>query len=69
MGDGSVKLYLELMPAMTQALNGPAAPPPAYQFGDESRVEVGVVLDGKEVGGFSVQLQPPWQTFLPLILR
>jgi uncharacterized repeat protein (TIGR01451 family) len=69
MGDGSVKLYMELMPAMTQALNEPAAPPPAYQFGDESRVEVGVVLDGKEVGGFSVQLQPPWQTFLPLIWR
>jgi hypothetical protein len=69
MGDGSVRLFLELVPAVTQALNGPAALPPPYHFGDESRVEVGVVLDGKEVGGFSVQLQPPEQTFLPLILR
>ena len=68
MGDGSVKLYMELMPAMAAVATGPLAPPP-YQFGDESRVEVAVVMDGKPMGGFSVQLEPPKQTFLPLIFR
>jgi len=68
MGGGSVKLYMELMPAMAAVAAGPMAPPP-YQFGDESRVEVAVVMDGKPMGGFSVQLEPPKQTFLPLIFR
>ena len=48
-----------------------AAPKFGYQdpFGDESRVEVGVVLDSLQVGGFSVQLEPPKLVFLPLLLK
>lgn len=68
MGDGSVRLLLQLTPAMAAAAVGPLAPPP-YQFGDESRVEVAVVLDQQQIGGFSVQLAPPKPVYLPLLSR
>jgi hypothetical protein len=64
LGDGSVRLFLQMVPAMAGAI-GPAAPPP-YQFGDESRVEVEALLDGKSVGGITVQLKPPERDWLPL---
>ena len=46
---------MELAPAIGLAAGAPHAAPPAYQFGDESRVEVEVVLDNKPVGGFQKQ--------------
>ncbi len=33
------------------------------------RVDVTVSLDGEPYSGFSVDLAPPLQTFLPLVLR
>jgi hypothetical protein len=47
----------------------PAAPPADYTFGDESRVELGVYLDGRQVGGLSVEVRPPERTFLPVMLK
>jgi hypothetical protein len=47
---------------------GPQAPPADYRFGDLSRVDVSVRLDGAEVGGFTVQLGIH-QARLPLVRR
>ncbi|OIO92851.1 MAG: hypothetical protein AUK03_09195 [Anaerolineae bacterium CG2_30_64_16] len=65
-----VTLHLGFMPAGSAAAGeAPAAPPADYTFGDESRVELGVYLDGQLVGGLSVEVRPPERTFLPVMLK
>jgi hypothetical protein len=65
-----VTLHLGFMPAGAAAVGeAPAAPPADYTFGDESRVELGVYLDGRQVGGLSVEVRPPERTFLPVMLK
>ena len=66
MGDGSVRLFLQLQPANT-AQSSQAAPVD-YQFGAQSQVEVTALLDGVPVGGMTVQLLPP-ALYLPLVHR
>jgi hypothetical protein len=54
--------------ALSGAAIAPAAAPSDYSFGDVSRVDVGVLLDGQQIGGLSVELDSP-QLFLPLVRR
>jgi uncharacterized repeat protein (TIGR01451 family) len=58
-------LHLRFLPAV-QYGQAPSAPPAQYSFGDESKVEVGILMDGVQTGGFSVQLAPPL-LFLPVL--
>lgn len=60
-------LHLRFLPAV-QHSQAPSAPPSDYHFGDESKVEVGILMDGVQTGGFSVQLAPP-PLFLPVLRR
>ncbi len=60
-------LHLRFLPAVRYN-QAPSAPPAQYNFGDESKVEVGVLMDGVQTGGFSVQLAPP-PLFLPVLRR
>jgi hypothetical protein len=63
-------LHLRLVPAVAAeaALAAPAAAPNDYRFGDVSRVDVAVLLDGEQVGGFSAELSSP-KIFLPVVIR
>jgi hypothetical protein len=54
--------------ALLGAALAPAAAPAEYSFGDVSRVDVGVLLDGEQVGGLSFELDSP-KMFLPIVLR
>jgi hypothetical protein len=65
----TINLHLGFGPAGALATSAPAAPPADYNFGDESQAEVGVYLDGRPVGGFNVQAQPPERIFLPVMLK
>jgi hypothetical protein len=66
-GDGSVRMAtLQLVPAV--AGQSPLAPPANYQFGDQSQVEVTVLLDGQPTGGVTVQLVQP-SLYLPLLQK
>lgn len=60
-----LSLHLRLLPAVQQS-RASSAPPAQYSFGDESKVEVGILMDGVQTGGFSVQLAPP-PLFLPIL--
>jgi len=43
-------------------------PPDNFRFGDQSRVEVAVQLDGETIGGFTADLGPaPEMVYLPLV--
>lgn len=42
---------------------------PAYGFGDETRIEVDVLMDGVRIGGVAYVLDLPDELFLPLISR
>ncbi len=42
--------------------------PQEYRFGDVSRVDVGVLLDGEAIGGFTVELETA-RLYMPLVLR
>jgi hypothetical protein len=71
LGPGEIAtLHLGFMP-MGAAVAGeaPAAPPADYTYGDESRVELGVYLDDRQVGGVSVEVSPPERIFLPVMLK
>lgn len=66
-----LNLRLRCRPQSLQALanSNPAQTPPAdYGFGDESRVDVAVLLDGLEIGGVSVVLETDRQ-YLPIIVQ
>jgi uncharacterized repeat protein (TIGR01451 family) len=54
--------------ALLGAAIAPAAAPAEYSFGDVSRVDVGVLLDGEQIGGLSFELDSP-KMFLPIVLR
>jgi hypothetical protein len=54
--------------ALSSAAIAPAAAPEDYRFGDVSRVDIGVLLDGEQISGLSVQLSSP-KLFLPLVQR
>ncbi|HET9220972.1 MAG TPA: hypothetical protein VFO07_00625, partial [Roseiflexaceae bacterium] len=54
--------------ALSSLALAPAAAPAEYGFGDVSRVDVGVKLDGEQVGGLSFELSTP-KLFLPIVLR
>jgi hypothetical protein len=62
-------LHLKFAPGM--AANGALAAAPAdFRFGDESKVEVGVYMDGALAGGFTAIYQlAPTRLYLPTILR
>jgi len=47
------------------------AAPADWRFGDESRVDIGVYMDGAFVGGFSVNYQPltAQYVFLPIVIK
>jgi len=66
----TMHLHLRLVPAVAAeaALAAPAAAPNDYRFGDVSRVDVAVLLDGEQVGGFSTELSSP-KIFLPVVIR
>ena len=69
MGGENRLLRLLLLPAA--GLNGAAAPDAApldYHYGDVSKIEVEILLDGRSAGGFSVQLETP-RVYLPLVSR
>jgi hypothetical protein len=62
---------LHLMFAPTFTADGALAAAPAdFRFGDESKVEVGVYMDGALVSGFTAAYQlAPTRLYLPTILR
>ncbi len=64
-------LTIGLLPAVQAAgAHAPLAPPADYRYGDESRVDVSVKLDGVEVGGLTVQLTlDETRLFLPVLMR
>ncbi|PKO22632.1 MAG: hypothetical protein CVU38_08460 [Chloroflexi bacterium HGW-Chloroflexi-1] len=64
-----IELHLCFAPAGTLASGRPATPPEKYKFGDESLVDVDVLLDGASVGSFSVELQPLHIYFLPISMK
>jgi uncharacterized repeat protein (TIGR01451 family) len=61
----SMNLHLHLVPSGGLS---PLAPPTDYSYGDVSKVEVTVLLDGQPYGGFTLELDPP-QLFLPVIVK
>ncbi len=68
-----VNLHMLLLPAVqtqsgTEDVRAVTAAPTNYRYGDESRVDVSVLLDGQEVGGVTVQLDTNTVS-LPLIIR
>lgn len=54
--------------AAPEAQPADTTPPVNYRYGDESRVDVSVLLDGQEVGGVSAQFDTSTVS-LPLIIR
>jgi uncharacterized repeat protein (TIGR01451 family) len=62
-----LNLHLRFLPAIMQS-QAPSAPPADYLFGDESKVEVSVLMDGVQTSGFSVKLALP-TLFLPVLRR
>ncbi len=69
LGPGASQAFtLRLVPAVMAQAAASSASGPAT-FGDVVRVDVAILLDGELSGGFSVDLAPPLQTFLPLVLR
>lgn len=62
----TLNLQLQFQP-MQARQSSPAAS--SFSFGDESRVEVAVLMDGAEIGGFSFVLEEQPRLFLPLIVR
>jgi hypothetical protein len=60
-------LHLMFVPAAGLAgASAPLAPPLDYNYGDVSKVEVGIYFDGLLQNGFSVQLSSS-TTYLPII--
>ena len=62
-----ISAHLGFSPAMTGAAS-PNAAPSTWWFGSASQVEVAVLLDGRQVSGFTVQLQNP-TIYLPSIRK
>ena len=62
----SLMLHLGFVGGGFDAGNSPAAPFATY--GDSSRVEVGILLDDLQVGGFTIELATD-AIFLPVINR
>jgi uncharacterized repeat protein (TIGR01451 family) len=62
-----LNLHMLLLPAV-QKSQAPSAPPAEYRFGDESKIEVSVLMDGVKTSGFSVKLAPPL-LFMPVLRR
>ncbi|MEP7358526.1 MAG: hypothetical protein ABI847_14860, partial [Anaerolineales bacterium] len=62
---------LKLLPAVAaQGSQAPLVPMPINPyFGDKSSVQVDVLLDGQRVSGFSVELAPLLNLYLPVIAR
>jgi len=64
----SVEVHLGFAPVLNAA--NAIQQDPQSHFGDESRVEIEVFLDGASVGGFSAVYAPPLtHIYLPLVLR
>ncbi len=69
-----VELRAILIGLAQNQLNLPSAGPVVEdlvqaQYGDHVRVEVEVLFDGQPHGGFTIEIQPPAQAFLPLVAR
>jgi uncharacterized repeat protein (TIGR01451 family) len=66
----TVNLHLMLVPAVQAAsfAAAPAQAPSDYRFGDVSRVDVGVLLDGEQVGGITAELSSS-RVWLPIVIR
>ena len=63
-----IGLLLPAMQTSAQSAVGNNAAPDDYRFGDESRVDVAVTMDGASAGGFTVQYDAP-QISLPIVIR
>ncbi len=63
------KLHLRFSNGILIGLSlGANPPPPMFGFGAASQVNVAVLLDGRQVGGFTVQLDMP-RLFLPVLVH
>lgn len=67
-GGGSVPLVLHFGMTGAARLLQPFALPLQFAYGDQSRVEVTLLLDGSPESGFSVSLDPIW-LYLPILKR
>jgi uncharacterized repeat protein (TIGR01451 family) len=66
-----INLHLRFEPAagpVSAFAVAPAAAPADYRFGDVSRVDVAVLLDGEQIGGLTAEVSSP-TVFLPLVVR
>jgi uncharacterized repeat protein (TIGR01451 family) len=63
-----INLQLQFTPNAALANTRQATPPGDFRYGDESRVEVAVLLDGVTTGGFSLNLETS-RVLLPIIVR
>jgi hypothetical protein len=69
----TLNLHMLLVPAVQKtqlfgAAPTQAEPPSDYRFGDVSRVDVGILLDGEQVGGITAELSSS-RILLPIIIR
>jgi len=66
----TVNLHMQLVPAVQAATfaAAPAQAPVDYRFGDVSRVDVGILLDGEQIGGITAELSSS-RVLLPLVTR
>jgi hypothetical protein len=66
----TVNLIMLLLPAVQPSLAAaaPAQAPSDYRFGDVSRVDVAVLLDGEQIGGITAELDS-WRVLLPFLAR
>ena len=65
-----VRILVGLLLPAVQAAPAHADTLPTYGYGDEIRIEVGVLMDGQQVGGVSYVLEVDnYPLFLPLLQR
>jgi hypothetical protein len=63
----TMEFMLELVPAVQQ--NGPSAEADPSISGDAVRVDVSLSLNDQPYSGFSVDFAPPFNVYLPLIMK
>ena len=67
---GGPRFPPETMLHKTEVEASEIADDPLIGYGDVARVEMGLYLDGEQVGGFSVEFVPSQQqVYLPLIQK
>jgi|GEM_PF-7006014 len=64
----SARQWLQFTPNAALTNTRQATPPGDFRYGDESRVEVAVLLDGIMTGGFSLNLETS-RVLLPIIVK